>query len=82
METETASVGPSVGLNVTDTITMETKPQSTNKYMSNLNDNLNIPHVVNPTYICQQQFTHCGHISNLQERQQCESFWSNVCQQK
>jgi hypothetical protein len=64
----------SVGSSVTNT--------NTKTYASCLNNNLNIPHVVNPTYICQQPFTQCGHTLNLQEKQKCESFWSDVCQKK
>ena len=49
-------------------------------YASDLFKNLDMQPVSNPGYICQQKFSQCGHLKSPQDRQQCESFWNNICQ--
>lgn len=53
---------------------------SSRTYATDLVKNLDIQTVSNPGYICQQKFSQCGHLKSPQERQQCESFWNDVCQ--
>lgn len=73
-------------------VVISTRPNDTNKnnntpkdslssrtYLSDLVQNLDMPPVSNPSYLCQQRFSQCDHLKNTQSKQQCESFWTTLC---